>query len=1414
MKDERKTKQQLVAELVELRQRLSETSRRVATLEASVAEHTRAEERNRALYEFSPDGIVTVGLDGCIVECNQAYAEMLGYGYEELEGMVYQDTIPSRWHDFYEKVRQEAMARGYSYEFETECIRQDGAVFPASMRIWRIDDESGNPVGIWAIVRDITQRKKAEEELRRYSEKLEELVEDKTRTLKESGENFRSLAENASDGILISITAEGAHVYANKRAAEITGYSVAELLKICVKDLTHPDEFKKVLSRYRQRLVGEDVPGQYETIFTRKDGENVPIDLAATRTTWHGQPAVMIIIRDITERKQAEEALRESEREKAVILGNMREHVIYQDLDMRILWANRAAGESVGLSSEQLVGRYCYEVWNQQDEPCVGCPVVRARESGQTQEAEMTTPDGRMWLVRGYPIRDAEGRITNLVEVTLDITERKRAEEALRVAADRLSILSQIDRAILKARSPEEISRAALNYVQRLIPCQMASVAVFDPQVRQATILARIPRENTELEPGVRVSLSPFGDVIGTLQRGETYLINDLLTFSKPPPIVQAQQAAGVRAFACVPLIVQGELIGALNLSASAPGYFGEEQVEIAQELANHLAIVIQQAHLHEQVRRDAEELEQRVAQRTRDLERRTAQLQVAAEVARDAATAHNLDELLISAVDLIRERFGFYHAGIFLIDRLGEYAVLRAAAGEAGRQMLEVGHKLKVVEEGIVGHVTGSGQPRIVPTVDADVAHIDNPFLPETRSELTLPLKAGDRVIGALDVQSIHEAAFDEDDLATLQIMADQLAVAIERTRLFEKNQAALEERLRTVVANAPIVLFAMDREGIVTLAEGKDLEGIGIKPSEHVGQSIFDIYRDMPKVVENVHRALSGEAVAPVVEVGNKLFESWYTPVRDESGGVTGVIAVATDVTERERAEQALRESEEKYRLVSENIPVTVYSALPDEYSTSIFLSGRMEELTGYPPDQFLQDPQLWLAVVHPDDRAHVWKKIEEHRKNKCPLDVEYRIVTKNDTIKWVRDWATPMLDENGEILRINGFMEDITERKHLEEQMRLQERLAAVGQLAGGIAHDFNNFLTTIMLYAQILLRKSGLPQELVPVAETILEESRRAAELVRRILDFSRRSLIETRPVDLAPYVEETADILQRTLPENIHLLVDVGVEEYIVNADPARIQQVMMNLALNARDAMPDGGELCIGLSRIEVKTEDEPPVAEMTCGEWVCLTISDTGTGMTEEVQSHLFEPFFTTKGPKGTGLGLAQAYGVVKRHGGHIGVETQAGQGTTFRVYLVPHEATELVESQKPPSALPQGQGEIVLLVEDEDRVREAGCEILESLGYRVLVAADGQVAMQVYRSAERVDLVLTDLIMPEMGGKELAQELKKIDPRVKVLAITGYTLVENVEELKRAGLLDIVQKPFEVKTLARVVRRTLDAD
>jgi PAS domain S-box-containing protein len=1135
--------------------------------------------------------------------------------------------------------------------------------------------------------------------------------------LQESAESLRRerdlvarLMETSPAGI-VRVDGQGLITFANASAERVLGFTRDEIAQRSYNAPTwritdydgrpFPDEelpFRRVMD------TGQPVFDVRHAI-EWPDGRRVllSINAAPLLDEMRQVEGMVATVEDITSRVRAREALAESEEKYRLVSENV-PVAVYSALpdehSTNVFMSGRVA-ELTGYSGQQFLEDA--QLWSQilhpDDREYVWQKVDEHRKQKTPLDVEyrIITKDGAVkWLRdKAIPLLGKDGQIVRINGFMEDVTARRQAEAALQQYIERLSTLRAIDGVILAARSPEEVAQAALLHVGRLVACRRANVTVFDLKAYKAKILAVYPDDGTELGAGASIRLELFGDIVDTLQQGKVYVIDDILDFSDPPPVVQARQAAGVRSFACVPLIVQSELIGALSLCANTPGLFMAEEIEIAGEAANQMAIAIQQARLHAQVQRHADDLEQQIEVRTRDLERRTAQLQVAAEVARDATTAHSLDSLLNRAVNLIRERFGFYHAGIFMVDDRNEFALLKAATGEAGRQMLEHGHRLKVGEVGIVGHVTGTGQPRIVLDTEGDAVYFDNPFLPDTRSEMALPMRVGDAVIGALDVQSPEEAAFDEEDVEILQVMADQLAVAIERTRLFERTQATLEERLRTVIANAPIVLAALDRDGVFTLSEGKGLAALGVKPGEHVGQSIFDVYRDQPDVLAYVRRALGGESVGPVIKISEMVFDSWYSPVRDESGEISGVIGVATDITERKRAEEALRESEER-----------------------------------------------------------MWR----------------------------------------------------------------QERMAAIGQLAGGIAHDFNNFLTTITLYAQILLRKPHLPTDLKPNLETILEEARQATKLVRQVLDFSRRSMMETQPVDLVVFIEESVAILRRALPESIHLLIEVGRDECVVDADPTRIQQVVMNLALNARDAMPHGGELCIGLSQMQVGAETSRGKAlpvDMPDGDWVCLSVSDTGTGMTDEVQSHLFEPFFTTKKPgQGTGLGLAQVYGIVKQHKGHIGFDTQMGQGTTFQVYFPVHgkRAGRQETIENPPA--PEGKGEVILLVEDEEKVRKVGQDLLESLGYRVLVAGNGKEALDIYRATERVDLVLTDLVMPEMGGVDLVHELRKAGSPVKVLAITGYAMAEDMKKLRAEEILDIVHKPFEVYTLAEAVRRFLDAD
>jgi signal transduction histidine kinase/CheY-like chemotaxis protein len=392
-------------------------------------------------------------------------------------------------------------------------------------------------------------------------------------------------------------------------------------------------------------------------------------------------------------------------------------------------------------------------------------------------------------------------------------------------------------------------------------------------------------------------------------------------------------------------------------------------------------------------------------------------------------------------------------------------------------------------------------------------------------------------------------------------------------------------------------------------------------------------------------------------------------------------------------------------------------------------------------------------------------------------------------------------------------------LTELQETQERLVHQERLAAVGQLAAGIAHDFNNILASIVLYTQMSLLEPGLSAQLRERLEIITEQSNRAAELVQQILDFGRRALIERRPLNLVPFLEGAINLLKRTLPESIHITLGCGAGEYIINADSTRIQQAIVNLALNAREAMPGGGELHIAVSRATVADEIKcVTCGRITRGEWVQVTVSDTGTGIPPDVLPHIFEPFFTTRAPLGSGLGLAQVYGIVKQHEGHIDVRTHVetggkqSTGTTFILYWPALIKPQPQPSTKEPPALPQGNKEIILIVEDNATTRTAMVDVLETLNYRVLQASNGKQALEVFEQhRQEVALVLSDWVMPHMDGVELVRELKQRHSVVKVLMLTGHPLDKATQRSAPQGVVGWVQKPLRLEQLAEAVALAL---
>lgn len=391
------------------------------------------------------------------------------------------------------------------------------------------------------------------------------------------------------------------------------------------------------------------------------------------------------------------------------------------------------------------------------------------------------------------------------------------------------------------------------------------------------------------------------------------------------------------------------------------------------------------------------------------------------------------------------------------------------------------------------------------------------------------------------------------------------------------------------------------------------------------------------------------------------------------------------------------------------------------------------------------------------------------------------------------------------------------DVTEERATQQRIRQQEQMAAIGQLAAGIAHDFNNILTSIIGFSELLLVEPDIPPLAKQDLERIAKQGQRAAHLVSQILDFSRQSVTEKHPLNIATFLKETVKLLKRTISEAIQISLDIETtgNTYVLEADLTQLQQVITNLAINARDAMPAGGHLQFHLHTLKIGPNDPRPTPDISMGDWIVLVVSDTGVGISLKIMPRIFEPFFTTKEVgQGTGLGLAQVYGIVKQHGGDIEVRSQVGQGATFTLYLpaAPLQNYSVSLPANKATNIPYGNGEVILLVEDDAAVLEAAQAILERLRYQVLTASDGQAALRIYDQYQpSIALVLADLTMPKMGGLDLSIALRERNPAVKILTMTGYPSQGETQKLLSEGFSERLRKPLNIEQLAYMVQRML---
>ena len=652
--------------------------------------------------------------------------------------------------------------------------------------------------------------------------------------------------------------------------------------------------------------------------------------------------------------------------------------------------------------------------------------------------------------------------------------------------------------------------------------------------------------------------------------------------------------------------------------------------------------------------------------------------------------------------------------------------------------------------------------------------------------------------------LESIGQARLDQPNAYSVIVNSRDVTERVRQEEILNTSK----HRLRTVVAGSPVILFSLDPTGVFTLVEGKGLHSLGVRPGMLLGKSFFELLGDVPQAVAGVRRALGGESVTARVELFGFEFEAQYSPVRERDGAISGVVGVATDITERRRAEEAARRADVASRTLVHQAPFGIYRATPDGAFLSV--NPALVEMLGYANDAELLERQLERDVFkEPAARVRYLAQM-----NEATGAVETQAVwrRKDGESITVRLYGRSVRYEDGRVECHEVFAEDVSEKRGLEEQLRQAQKMEAIGQLTGGIAHDFNNLLTIILANAELLTRG---PDE--ASLRDIVSAAVSGRLMVNQLLGFARRSTLTLEPVHLGHLLNDLGEVLRRVLPADIELLVFADEDLPEVSADGHAIEQILLNLVNNARDAMPNGGVLRLETSCTWISDAQRDVLGPGSASEYVCLAVDDTGQGMDEATRQRAFEPFFTTKPVgKGTGLGLATVYGLVKQHGGFVQIDSAPGAGTRLRIYFPVAEEAARRRASGSHEAMPvvaDGGKETVLVVEDQAQLRRATVYTLEHAGYTVLSAADGIEALHLLRQHPApIHLVFTDIVMSRLGGRGLYQIDRREGRQTPFLFTSGYVAAERTDEEPLDPKLPFLPKPWTSADLLVRVRQVLD--
>ncbi len=1164
----------------------------------------------------------------------------------------------------------------------------------------------------------------------------------------------------------------------------------------------HPDDRARILEQsahirskkdggvldqeYRIVRPGGEVRTLYERGEIVFDGQGKPVSAAG-------------VVMDITERKALQKDYQSLFEQSALGMGTMSEDGLF-------LTTNRRFQEMVGYSEHELRGPISLEITHPDD---------RERDAAEKQKLLRGEVESTSWEKR-YVRKDGGIRWANLTlsrvqgatgqpvlsGVVQEITERKQAELELARTSRALMMLSRCNEALIRAESESALLDHICRIAVEVGGYRMASVLYSQDDEQKSILPVSYAGFDGGYFSGIKLSWSadrPEGQGPAGLaiRSGQAKVVSDVTLDPDYAPWLQSARERGYRSVISLPLLDGARSFGIFGLYSAEVTQIHPEEVNLLKELAADLAFGILNLRLR--------------TERSRLLDAATA-------VSRTVSSSIG-DDYFHKLLKVLLESLGAHAGFIAGLHREDEDVVQAICAVVDGELVSNFEYTLK-------GTPCEDMHDTEMLVIERDVCsrYPHASALADLKSQAYVGMNlvdAAGTAIGTIFV--LFRQPLEQRVLAMSMLRLFASRVAAEMIRYKDESRVR-EQALLLDKAQDAIIVRTLDHR-IVYWNQGAE-RLYGWSAAEVVGRSAREIKVTDEKGFQAAMDLLlqNGEWTGYLTgstKDGRKLaVECHWTLVKAEDGTPQSILAINTDVTERKRSEEQLRLLEAAVARLNDIVVITEAYPIRAPGPRIVFVNDAFERQTGYSRAEVIgRSPRL---LQGPKTSRAELDRIHEALMNREPVRAEVLNYTKSREEFWAELDIVPLTNADGEHTHWVSVKRDITERKRTEAMLQENEaraahaqKLESIGHLTGGIAHDFNNLLTVIIGNADLLADELTGNRRLAPLAEMVKTAGERAAELTSRLLAFARKQALEPKQVDAAQIIEGMLLLLRRTLGENIQIEAIHDYDPCPVFIDPGQLESAILNLCINARDAMPNGGSLLIECSHVVLDQSYAGKNFEVTSGEYVMIAITDTGFGISPDALEHVFDPFFTTKPKgKGTGLGLSMVYGFTKQSGGNVKIYSEVGTGTVVKLYLpraVSPQAEVEVKTDSDTATELQG-GETVLLVEDDDLVRNHASKLLSDLGYRVIVAVDGKQALGIVRGDVSIDLLFTDVMMPGgMTGPQLAAEVEKLRPGLPVLYTSGYTENAIVHHGRVDAGVNLLHKPYSRRKLAEKIHQAL---